>query len=424
MSEALQMAAPPQEQGVLDRFRQSSIGNRVAILAAASSFGVAAEQFVAPESALASSATPNCIVDNTTLPSNGTLRTNTCNTVTATFAGSEQSDKDLASGSIKILANISTPMPKTQVRKLEREGKCITIGKGTNNPEYMNEGFNVENKHDFGRDDRRVRACYVGGVLTKVLCRNRIKLFNHPEVTDKPKAVFVRNFAHAKLSLVSRSTSEAHAVAKCYDTNGNEVSLAEGNGKGSGYAAAKIDIRTYIKTHGNSAEASRVIASAYGSAKTEADSKATASAVCISSTTTTESGSTTPTPPPQPPAETCATNPFMESCKINQPPTVQFDNFPAHNYPNGKIDLCVKTYDPNNDPLKTEIYATRGTVSSEFLKNPADPSITCVHYTAPGTTGDETILATTTDGKDAYGRTDYSIDASTSNTFPVIADQF
>lgn len=100
----------------------------------------------------------------------------------------------------------------------------------------------------------------------------------------------------------------------------------------------------------------------------------------------------------------------------NRPPSVQIINMPQHVYVGGTVQICALATDPESNPLTVTWSAVRGTVSTAFRPDPSgNPSKWCTRYTAPGTSGSDTVTVTVNDGE--YSATDQG-------SFPNPSDDF
>lgn len=191
-----------------------------------------------------------------------------------------------------------------------------------------------------------------------------------------------------------------HAVA--------EVTAKEvcGTATGKGEVLQRLNLKAYLRRRTAGKNHIGLVL------KDKAIAKASANIDCKNTTSTTVTNTTPPPPPPPPGA------------KLNHPPTITINNAPQHAFVNGQLEDCVTTFDPDGDALLTQVTAQRGTVSAT-RKDPANPNIVCVTYTAPGTAGPETITWTTQDNKDAAGNPDNVVDATAATpAFPIVSDQF
>lgn len=201
--------------------------------------------------------------------------------------------------------------------------------------------------------------------------------------------------------------AKLHAIA--------EVIVAKecGIARGKGEVIQHINLKSHLRLRG-SAQSQRSLV-----LRDKAVAEAEASVSCKDTTTTV----TIITPPTTP--ETCITNPALcPPPKVNNQPTIEANN-PAHDvHVNGQVENCATTFDADGDQLLTRATAQRGTVSNIYRKDPNNPNILCVRYTAPGTVGNDTLIWTTQDNKNASGAPDNVVDDSVALTFPVVKDEF
>lgn len=305
--------AAPTQPGLMERVSDAVLHTRAGRAVAAGLAGLtiaAAENLVNGDAAEAQATTPNTVCTVESAPINGgTLDVETCKTtkITTSIAGMEVKASDVATGKIKVLSNIGKAWSKKKIAKAEAKDDCMLVGKGTKNPKFLNQGFNVSNKKDFGVDTRRSKICWEqkkGGEVmrhgkegrwVRVLCDNEVKLIFVPSPV---KTIFVANKLNAKLTETAKASVTAKAKAQC--DNGTS---AEGSGSASASAKATSSIKAFVKTRGKSSQASRLSVEASASATAKAQAVAKASATCSTSETTT----ITTTPPP-PPSHSCSIN--------------------------------------------------------------------------------------------------------------------
>lgn len=297
---------------------------------------------------------------------NGTLETTVCDVTTLRLGASEVKDSDFANGKIKILSNISTPMPKKQVKKLEKDGACFMVGEGTKYPTFLNQGYNVKNKKEYGVDTRRSEVCRVNGQLVRVACRNNVKVKLVPE--EQP-TIFVRNFATSKINAHAEATATTKATADC----GTSSAYAEASAKAS--ANAKVSVRMAVRTKGKSLTktVNQIRLSAEGTVSAKAEAKAAAAAMCVAETT-----STTVTPVSTPPTHGCdVTNILQKDGRT--------------------VNMTVTSDGGKTDPIAEKIAWGDG---NETSKDPA-PTDTTSHTYNSDSTFTEGVTLTYSDGSTA-----------------------
>lgn len=286
---------------------------------------------------------------------NGSLTTKTCTEFQYKIGKSEMSQSDLDSGRFLVLTT-GKAMSRAKVRRLKAAGRCMTIGAGTKNPWFLNQGHNGTGTQ-YGWDHTRLLACRGrDGVLRSTRCNNKLKLVEQPP--EHPvQTLFVRNRATARLRVSAESSASADATATC------DGSSATGSGNGHGSSGASMRIGVFARAHskGKTLEDLRTRASISGRGHAEADanSDAQASATCESHGGGGGGG------------------------HENLPPHVEVDN-PNHVLVNKVIAFCEIEGDTDGTIVEREFKIEQG--GGNWVSNPYagnDPGEFCRDYRGP-----------------------------------------
>ncbi|MEK7059728.1 MAG: hypothetical protein AAB971_03160 [Patescibacteria group bacterium] len=173
----------------------------------------------------------------------------------------------LASGQVVIMANMkANGMPKSQVRKLERQGKCKVLD-GTE-VDIWTQGH-AEKGKPYGKDTRTSEFCKVGKDWVRVACSNKSK-FKVPKNAVTAPVIWVKDYLKAKMNLTVKATADAEALCK----TGNAYAYARGHGEASASETVSVKAGMKVKGKGLRSLAARI----YGSLTGEAHAKASAAA--------------------------------------------------------------------------------------------------------------------------------------------------
>lgn len=189
-------------------------------------------------------------------------------TGTVAVAKSSTSVESLASGKVVILGNMMVNgLPKKQIRKLEKQGKCKVID--GSEQDVWTQGRQEKGK-PYGKDTRTSEFCKVNGEWIRVACGNKAK-FQVPRNVVKAPIIWVKNYAKAKMTLNAKATAKAEAYCK------TPFTYAYAYGFGESSASVSASVKASMKAKGKGFR--KVTANIYGKVSGEASAKASASAV-------------------------------------------------------------------------------------------------------------------------------------------------
>ncbi|MEK7599712.1 MAG: hypothetical protein AAB462_01615 [Patescibacteria group bacterium] len=189
-------------------------------------------------------------------------------TGTVAVAKSSTSVESLASGKVVILGNMMVNgLPKKQIRKLEKEGKCKIVD--GSEEDVWTQGRQEKGK-PYGKDTRTSEFCKVNGKWVRVACGNDAK-FTPPKNVVKAPIIWVKNYAKAKMTLNAKATAKAEAYCK------TPFTYAYAYGFGESSASVSASVKASMKAKGKGFR--KVTANIYGKVSGEASAKASASAV-------------------------------------------------------------------------------------------------------------------------------------------------
>lgn len=348
-------------------------------------------------SGTSSSYGPNCTTTN-----NGGATVTTC------LSGSSQSTSDADADVDQLRINgrlvgeylVESGLTREQIGS----ARCYTSTSGWNTMRLA-DGTVVKY-----RDTRPQRICHTGvgpSGWQVVKCGNtywpgskppkRYRTVRHPVVVKSFKNYTLHGRLHVETKTASEATSKSTAVC----TSGTSESSA----KAYAFASSSATLRFTFRGKSEFEAESNRVREQYEldlnvKAYAEAESKVKTMAGSTASCTTTE----------QPPA-------------VNQPPTGEIVQFPAHLYPSGEYRVKVVGSDPEDGGNVSLSVSVTG--AAYILTDASHPVVEDIEGTnrvryfwikAGSSTGDATITLTV----NATGNNPFAA----SKTFPVVADQF
>lgn len=209
-----------------------------------------------------------------------------------TINGSTQSQEDMSKTTI-LAFNKQKGMSKSTIVKLRKKNSCYKLPVGK---KFVNSGRDANGRIKYFNDTAKAgqnEFCRENGKTRKVNCNNEAFTGKVPSRIVKRllkgKVILVRSHLNTPVSVTSTSSSKAEA--RC---GSGPFNYALAYGAGSGYASARLTVKSYLSARGRSIITSQRIA-----AELEANTKSKAQAEVACSDNPTGPGDNSQYPKPE-----------------------------------------------------------------------------------------------------------------------------